>query len=261
MDRKSATEKRRVKLERELAARVARAQESRRRRSLLVSSLVHQITQPLTVMEGLLECAPLLDCSTAQYRSLLKTLRREVDRLSHMVRRIREMAEIESALEDVLAVPLVQSVKRTVEQMAPSAGPKKLKIQIDAPKEILVWAGPQRLEWGVQKLVSGAVRRSPKCGKVRISISSSSVAAILTVSDQGPNVVSRDLDGLPGPPVRLRRSFTTPRKSAGDGLEWALAQWMFESSGAILAVRNRTKQGCVVTVTLPLMNKQAASDE
>jgi len=241
-----------VKFGRDLAGPALRAEESRRRRSLLVSNLIHQVTQPLTVMEGLLECALLPDCSVAQYRSLLETLRREVDRLSHMVRRIREIAEIESAVDEVLAVPLVQSVKRTVEQMAPPAGPKKLKIQIHATREILVWAGPRRLEWGVQKLIYGALRRSPKGGKVRISISSSSVAAILTVSDQGPNVVSRSLDGSLDPPYSLLRSFKTPRKPDGDGLEWAFAQWMFESSGASLVVRNRAKQGCVVTIALPL---------
>src|SRR5208337_2178902 len=118
--------------------------------------------------------------------------------------------------------------KRIVEQMASGAEPQELKVQVDAPQEILVWSSPRRLEWCLQKLISGALRRSPKCGKVRISISSSSLAAILRVSDQGPHIFSRSLNSLPDP---LPRCFATPHKSEGDGLEWALAQWMFESSG------------------------------
>jgi signal transduction histidine kinase len=238
-----------VKLDRECSEGGRRAEESLWPRSRLVSDLVHQVTQPLTVMQGLLEGALLPGRPATQYKVVLETLRREVDRLSHMVRRIREMAEIESAVEQDLVVPLVQSVRRIVEQMAPGAEPQELKVQVDAPGEVLVWASPRRLEWGLHKLISGALRRSLKCGKVRISISSSSVAAILRVSNQGPHFFSRSLNSLPHP---LPRCFATPRKSEADGLEWAQAQWIFESSGASFTVRKRAKHGCVVTVKLPL---------
>jgi K+-sensing histidine kinase KdpD len=236
-----------VRVGRESSEPAGRADESLRLFSRLVSDLVHQFTQPLTVMQGLLEGAMLPGRTATQDTVLLESLGREVDRLSHMVRRIREMAEIESAVEQDLAVPLVQSVKRIVEQMASGAEPQELKVQVNASQEILVWSSPQRLEWCLQKLIGGALQRSPKCGKVRISISSSSVAAILKVSDQGPHIFGRSLNRLADP---LPRCFATSLKSERDGLEWALAQWMFESSGASLVVRNRAKQGCVVTVTL-----------
>jgi K+-sensing histidine kinase KdpD len=236
-----------VRVGRESSEPAGRADESLRLFSRLVSDLVHQVTQPLTVMQGLLEGAMLPGHTATQDTVLLESLGREVDRLSHMVRRIREMAEIESAVEQFLAVPLVQSVKRIVEQLASGVEPQELKVQVDAPQEILVWSSPRRLEWCLRKLISGALRRSPKCGKVRISILSSRLAGILRVSDQGPHIFGRSLNSLPDP---LPRCFATSLKSEGDGLEWALAQWMFESSGASLVVRNRAKQGCVVTVTL-----------
>jgi K+-sensing histidine kinase KdpD len=238
-----------AKLGRDLSEPVWRSDESLWLCSRVVSSLVHQVTQPLTVMQGLLEGAMLPGCTVTQNTVLLESLRLEVDRLSRMVRRIREMAEMESAVEQDLAVPLVQSVKRIVEQLASGKKPQELKVHVDAPHEILVWSSPRRLEWCLQKLISGALRRSPKCGKVRISISSSRVAGILRVSDQGSHIFGRSLNSLPDP---LPLCFATPRKSDGDGLEWALAQWMFESSGASLIVRNRAKHGCVVTVSLPL---------
>jgi K+-sensing histidine kinase KdpD len=238
-----------AKLGRDLSEPVWRSDESRWLCSHLVSDLVHQVTQPLTVMQGLLEGAMLPGRTATQYTVLLGSLRLEVDRLSHMVRRIREMAEIESAVEQDLAVPLVQLVKRIVGQLASGAEPQELKVQVDAPQEILVWSSPRRLEWCLQKLISGALQRSPKCGKVRISILSSRVAGILRVSDQGPHIFGRSLNSLVDP---LPLCFATPRKSVGDGLEWAVAQWMFESSGASLMVRNRAKHGCVVTVSLPL---------
>jgi signal transduction histidine kinase len=242
-----------VKAGRGASGRARLAEESLRPCARLVPDLVHQVTQPLTVMQGLLEGALLPGRTTARYRSLLQALRREVDRLSCMVSRIREMAEIEAAVEQELAIPLVQSVRRTVEHMAAAAEPKEVQIQTHTPREILVRADPRRLEWGLQKLISGALRRSPKCGKVLVSVSSSGVAAIVRVSDQGPDVLGRSLNNWPGP---LPNCFATSRKSDGDGLEWALAQWMFESSGANLVVRNRAKHGCVVTVTLPLADKQ-----
>jgi signal transduction histidine kinase len=243
-----------VRRGREASERARLVEESLRPCARLVPDLVHQATQPLTVMQGLLEGAEgalLPGRTTAEYRSLLQALRREVDRLSYMVSRIREMAEIESAVEQELAVPLVQSAKRAVQQMTPAAEPKKVQIQIHAPREVLVRGDPRRLEWGLQKLISGALRRSPKCGKVLVSVSSSGVAAIVRVSDQG-----RDVLGLNSWPDRLPRCFAAPRKSDGDGLEWALAQWMLEFSGADLVVRNRAKHGYVVTVTLPLADKQ-----
>jgi K+-sensing histidine kinase KdpD len=238
-----------VKLGRESLGRVTRVKQSLRPCSRLVSDVVHQVAQPLTVMQGLLEDALPPGRTTAQYKSLLETLRREVDRLSYTVRRISEMAEIESAFEQEMAVPLLHFVKRTIEQMAPGVEPKELKIHIHAPREVRVRAGPRRLEWGLQKLISGALGRSPKCGKLLISISSTSVAAILRISDQGPDVFSRRLNSRPD---ALPRCFASAYNSEGDSLDWALAEWMFKSSGANLVVRNRAKHGCVATVTLPL---------
>jgi K+-sensing histidine kinase KdpD len=232
----------------ELPEGIAQAQKSLPPCSRLVSHLVHEITQPLTVMEGLLEHALVFRRSPAQYESLLETVRREVDRLSHMVRRVRDMAEIDSVVEPELAVPLVQAVKRTVEQMAPGVEPKEPQIEIHAPREIFVWAGRRRLEWGLEELISGALRRSPKRGKVLISISSSSLTATLRISDRGPDAVNRSSNGGAVP---LPGCFATPRPDR-DGLEWVLAQWMFVSSGANLVVRNRARRGCVVTVTLPV---------
>jgi K+-sensing histidine kinase KdpD len=238
-----------AKLGRELSEPLWRSGESLWLCSRVVSDLVHQVTQPLTVMQGLLEGAMLPGRTATQNTVLLESLRLEVDRLSCMVRRIREMAEVESAVEQDLAVPLVQSVKRIIEQLASGKEPQELKVQVDAPHEILVRSNPRRLEWCLHKLISGALRRSPKCGNVRISISSSRVAGILRVSDQGPHILGRSLNSLPDP---MPLCFATLRKSEGDGLEWALAQWMFESWGASLMVRNRAKHGCVVTVSLPL---------
>jgi K+-sensing histidine kinase KdpD len=238
-----------VRTGRGLSGRVGRAEESPQRCNRWVSELVHQVTQPLTVMQGLLEGAPLPGHATAPYGFLLEALRRDVDQLSRMVGQIREMAEIESALEEKVAVPLVQSVWGIIEPTAPWAEPHELKIQIDAPREILVWVSRRRLEWALQKLINGALRRSPKYSKVRISVSCSRGAAILRVSDEGPDAFTR---GLRNWPDRLAHCLATPRKIEGDSLEWALAQWMFQSLGANLAVRNRAKQGCVVTVVLPL---------
>jgi K+-sensing histidine kinase KdpD len=232
-----------------LSGHVGEAEESPQRCNRWVSELVHQVTQPLTVMQGLLEDARVPRNAAAPYMFLLEALRRDVDQLSRMVGQIREMAEIECALDEKVAVPLVQSVRGIIEPIAPSAEPHKLKIQIDAPREILVWVSRRRLEWGIQKLISGALRRSPKYGKVRISVSCSRAAAILRVSDQGPDAFTRGLNNWPD---RLAHCLATPRKIEGDGLEWALAQWMFQSLGANVAVRNRAKHGCVVTVALPL---------
>src|SRR5215831_13884378 len=92
---------------------VARAEPSQRRCLRLVSDLVHQVAQPLTIMQGLLESALVPSSTSAQYTSLLETLRREVDRLSRMVRQVRDVAEIASDVEEELALPLVPLVKRT----------------------------------------------------------------------------------------------------------------------------------------------------
>ena len=236
-----------VELNRESSGPVPRADESLEPCSRLVSDLVHQIAQPLTVMQGLLE-GPLAPARTiAQYRSLLEILRREVDRLSQMVRRVRHMAEIGPADREELAVPLVQSVNRIVKQLGATAEPKDLKIQIDGPREILVWASPRRLRWGLKKLIREALRRSPKGGKVRISISSSGVAALLRVSDQGPNVCTNTPDRVLD---SWSESLPTACDSEGDSVEWALVQWIFESCGASVVVKARAKHGCAVTVTL-----------
>jgi len=67
---------------------------ARWRCSRLMSDLIHQLSQPLTLIGGLLESAMPSCHDHTPYRSLLERLLRDVDRISRQVHRIREMTEI-----------------------------------------------------------------------------------------------------------------------------------------------------------------------
>lgn len=206
----------------------------------LFKSLAHEISQPLTTLSGEAELALAASRTAMEYRMVLENSLVELDRLSEIVRRFRELAELENPAK-IARVSVPDTLRKIEDLVVPVAQSLGVGLSVRLPYECYVMASADRCERALLKLVERALERSERGGCVRISTAVSRNSATLNIADDGPAVVPEQSAG------------TLDRRGS---LEWAFARRFAESSGGTFTVESRAGQGCVVSLALPLSDAQ-----
>src|SRR5439155_18165220 len=98
-----------------------------------------------------------------------------------------------------------------------------------------------------------AIHYSPGGGQVRIALHASDGAAVLTVSDTGSGIASRDLDRI------FERFYRADparsRETGGTGLGLAIVKHVAESHSGEVTVRSVLGAGSTFTARLPLASR------
>lgn len=224
-----------------------RSQRTRPRSSDLAATLVHQLSQPLTVLQGEMELVLQSEHTAAEYRALLEASLIELDRLSRVVHSFREMEEMRRPASGSHDVPLVEVVSRAAEVLTPIADRLGVGIQIRAERECYVKTSWSRFEKAITKTLDRALARSPRRSDIEIAVSTNKHAAIVAISDQGP-CSTEDLDW----------SVVAPGLDSGPekASNWVVARRMIESLDGTFEVRPRFGEGCMVRMTLPLSRER-----
>ena len=238
----------------DLEGKIERAERSRRWCLTLVSAVVHQSSQRLTVLQGMAGLALKAQMQEVNHRAAFQTIADELERLSKSLGSLREMVEIEKFSESLETVPLVALTKKAVELVSPLGQSMGLKVQLDAERDVHVCAHSFLLERAIHRLILRAIQRSSAGDVVGIEISSSRGSGLLTLRDRGRLVPQRQLVALLDADCPTRVALSD---SDGYGLDWALARRTVESSGGRLDLQNQPNRGCTITLTLPLSDARS----
>ena len=226
--------------------RAQRAEESRAWCLKLLSALLHEMSQPLTVLAGEIQLLLLDQHPETEYREVLQQCAAQTDRLSLLLALLRELAEAERLPEFAEGVSVKEALRESVELLRPLAESKGVKLSLDVSSDKEVTGDAERLRKVLFQTLKSAVDRSPEGGQVRVVLLSSPHNAICRVTDMGSmpdaEAVARLLD-----PLR-----TAGRLPLLDSrLEWCLAKRMAEACGGSFTVDGNA-QHCRVSITLPL---------
>ncbi len=204
----------------------------------VLRALLHEMSQPLTALQGELDLALAADPGRDSWRAVLQACWAETDRLSELVRRARELAELEWCPHPRGEVRVAGVARLAVESLSPVGASHGVGIRLVVDREATVTAVPEALERTVCKLVERAIARSPKGGQIRVAVGVSGASATLEVADEGPSPALPD----------SQRGIDAP----GSGFEWAYAKRFAERSGGALRIEKAHGRGCVVRLSLPL---------
>ncbi len=246
------------RLARLVAIRTKALEEVDRSRRLFFAKCSHELRTPITVMRGEAEVA--LSDPAANVSSLRESLRHVVANAAFLGRRVDDLLALSKAddgrlhlshaptsLADVLG-----SVTRTSEPFARSAD-----VSIDLTGDEarpLCSADPHWLGQAFAAIIDNAVKFSPGGGVVCVSATSDVQTATVAITDGGPGVMADELPRL----FDAYYQTDAGRSRGGTGLGLALASWVVEQHGGRIWAENVLAGGCRITVSLPLLQQQAA---
>ncbi len=204
------------------------------------AAVSHELKTPITGIKGVLELlAEHPEMSDEERRRFLSNAGADADRLSHLLRRLLDLARADMAVapEDAASVVGPAALK-----VADAHRRSEFRVDADLAGLPPVTAPPELLESVLETLVEN----SRQAGAARVSIEGnvSRGQVRLRVSDDGPGVPPADRE-------RIFEPFHTGRRSeGGSGLGLSIARSLLASCGGTI-VSLDVKQGAAFELMLP----------
>ena len=218
----------------------AAALETERRR--FIQRLDHELKNPLTAIQVQLDNLQAADGN----QPVIADVRAQVDRLSHLTRGLRRLADLGTRPLEIEKVEIGELLDEVVELLQ---APERIALDIQqVPWPIPPIEGDRELLLMVfRNLADNALKYSPPDSKVQIRARHTSGALVVEVIDTGRGIQP---DELPLVAEELYRGSNT-RDVAGSGLGLAIVQRIVERHGGRIEIRSRLGQGTIAAVQLP----------
>lgn len=214
-----------------------------------LADVSHELRTPLTVIKGEVG---LMRLTNELDEESLRSIEKEVDRLSRLVGDLLLLAQAESGQLplELKPVELDTILLEVIQQMQVLAS-GKVNLRLEEIDQVMVNGDRDRLKQVILNLVSNAVNYTPAGGEVRLWLSKIEQRACLKVEDTGPGIPPEDLPYIfdrfyRGDPSRKRT------ESSGFGLGLSIAKWIVDRHGGQIEVESQVGKGTRFTVWLPL---------
>ena len=230
-----------------------RANEVKQKREEYLAFVAHDLQTPLLaislagrILENRLPTAGF----TADSSKMLTTLRRSVQQLEGLVRRVLDEnthlemdAGIKLERREFELWPLVESL---LDELEPVAQTAKASLVNNVPDDLTVFADAGLLKRVFQNLVANAVRYTPGGEIVVGALDSGPQGAIdCWVSDNGAGIPQALLDSV------FKKGESDPENADGTGLGLAIVQTFVEAHGGAVTVASTEGKGSTFRFSLP----------
>jgi signal transduction histidine kinase len=214
-----------------------------------VSDASHELRAPLTVIQANIELLRSHRAGTpADRQQAVEEAYREANRLSRLVSDLLVLARADSGVELLRAPVELDRIVMDVMGEARHIGNGQ-KFEIGTVEPCTLRGDPDRLRQLVLNLITNAVKYTPPGGRVRINLSRTGQAAVLTVSDTGIGISPEDL------PRVFERFYRADAARTGDpggtGLGLPIARWIARQHGGDVTLTSSVAVGTTATVQLP----------
>lgn len=230
-----------------------RANEVKQKREEYLAFVAHDLQTPLLaislagrILENRLPTAGF----TADSSKMLTTLRRSVQQLEGLVRRVLDEnthlemdAGIKLERREFELWPLVESL---LDELEPVAQTAKASLVNNVPDDLTVFADAGLLKRVFQNLVANAIRYTPGGEIVVGALDSGPQGAIdCWVSDNGAGIPQALLDSV------FKKGESDPENADGTGLGLAIVQTFVEAHGGAVTVASTEGKGSTFRFSLP----------
>jgi signal transduction histidine kinase len=228
------------------------------RRGAFVSAVTHELRTPLTTFRVYTEMlAEGMVSSEEKKQKYLLTLKREAERLAHLVNNVLAFAKLEGGrspteFEEMSVESLIERVTRSLPDVVARAD-IPFDTEVNALAENLrIRTDASLIEQILVNLVDNACKygRAEKLPKIIFQVTNFQKVLVLTVRDNGPGIVKGDKKRIFTP---FFKSATEAAHSApGVGLGLALSKRLAKQLGGRLEIIEDANPGVGFSVLLPL---------
>ncbi|MBZ0284488.1 MAG: GAF domain-containing sensor histidine kinase [Anaerolineae bacterium] len=211
----------------------------------------HELRTPLAIILGYAsflqeEAEGKLSEHAAKVLASGLQLRRIIEELMNL--RYLQQSAAELYLEPV---PLDELVDDAVQEIIKLAEAKKHKLELTAPKDVIVQVDRIRTGIAISNLLNNAVRFTPEGGTINVKVESRGDEAWVTVVDSGIGIAADQIDRIFEKFYQVQDHMT--RTHGGLGIGLSIARALVEAHGGRVWVESDgLGEGARFTLTLPV---------
>jgi two-component system sensor histidine kinase BaeS len=237
----------------QLAHQLGRLEADRQRldreRSVMLSSISHDLRSPLAALRAAVDA--MLDGVAPDPQRYLRSMRADVDALASLVDDVFLLTSLDGGELQMgrERVDLADCCDEAIEALTPAAHAQGVHLELVAEHRVLVPANSRALGRVVRNLVDNAVRHAPPGSTVTVTVGRSG-RPVVTVSDEG--------DGFPAGFAEVafdrwtRPDQSRSRMTGGSGLGLAIAHGLVAAHGGRIWIDE--SPGGQVSFELPALN-------
>ncbi|MHB8997435.1 MAG: sensor histidine kinase [Armatimonadota bacterium] len=218
-----------------------------------VGNASHELRAPLTNIRGFLDAV--LDGTAASpedERRCLETASAEARRMTRIVEELLQLSRMQAGvLEfDFSPVDLREIACHVLDSFEPRLSARQLTAAMDAQEVPVVTGDGDKIAQVLVNLLDNALRYSPDCGKLLVTLRAEREGVRVAVADQGPGIPDANLNDIwerfhKVDPAR-------PRSQPGAGLGLAIAKEIIKRHGGEVFATNRVEGGAEVGFWVPV---------
>lgn len=214
-----------------------------------VANASHELKTPVSTIIASSEALRIAidrdDPSAAGFAGRIEESARQLDRL---VADLLDLSRLEREHPDMGPVRLDLLVRDEVERVRAEATERELILVVDAATATVL-ANHRDVAIAVRNLLDNAIRYTGAGGSIEVVVRRNDDDAVVTVSDTGEGIPTRDLDRVFERFYRVDSA--RARATGGTGLGLSIVKHVAESHGGVVAVQSELGVGSTFTVRLP----------
>lgn len=220
-------------------------------KSDFVSTVSHDLRNPLTFMRGYITMLPMVgEVNEKQYEYVDKILT-GIDQMTKMVDDLLDLSRIEAGIDfqqdEIEIKPLLSDIADEYWQHAHLAG---IKIHVDVQPEVVSVRGDRALiRQAITNLVGNGIKYAPKSGRLWLRAMQHNSKVIISVEDNGPGIPEEAQIRLFEKFYRVKQPGT--EKVKGTGLGLAIVKTIAERHGGSARCYSKVGEGATFFIELP----------
>jgi signal transduction histidine kinase/CheY-like chemotaxis protein len=240
---------------RQLASRWGELQRVNAFKSEILSTVAHDLRNPLGVILGRAEILRSLLPDVPE----MENLSAQLDHISKAARGLTDM--VSDLLSDAMADAMDITIRKEAADIAalaaeqcaanqPLAAKKNQTVLFSGPRHVPATCDADRMREAIDNLISNAIKYSPRDSTIRVSVTPQQKEVAISIADQGPGLSPEDLSRLFGRFQRLSAKPTAGESSTGLGLS-IVKRIVNLHGGSVMAESNGAGPGTTFTIRLP----------
>jgi heavy metal sensor kinase len=214
----------------------------------------HDLRTPVAVMRTAAELTLRRPRTTTEYRDALTKILATSVETSELLENLLTLARADAGAQgmDMHPLDLSSHVRKAQERAALLSADKKVDVTIDAPSSpIWVKGDAIAIDRLLLILLDNAVKYTPSGGTCEITLAQTENQAQISVRDSGIGIAQVDLNNIFDRFYRADRARS--KNTGGAGLGLAIARWITDMHGGVIAVESEISAGSVFRVNLPAL--------
>jgi signal transduction histidine kinase len=230
-------------------------QAANKAKSEFVSLVTHELRVPLTSIRGYTDLllGEMAGPISEPQREFLSTVKRNLDRMSVLIRDLSDINRIESGRMqfDMSAFDLLEVVEHVASDLQEAIEGREQTLQLDLPEMLPdVYGDQTRIAQVLTNLVSNAYKYTPQEGQITVRARREADAARVDVVDTGVGISEEDQERLFT--QFFRSDDRLVREQTGWGLGLSIVKKMVELQGGEVGFSSELGRGSTFWFTLPL---------